>query len=157
MDTIGYVSLEYANTYVSTHFLSTDSLREAWEKLTDEDKKAALMRSYSALELLYFIGRKSDVNQTSAFPRFPSTNVPEAVMQAQVENAVSMLDPSVKENASTYDVLWRYGVSSYSIGNLSEKSSNGSWGHSGTTASSELTSTKALDLLRPYVSGGYSI
>ena len=78
-DTIGYVTLEQANEYVATHYISTDNLRVGWEMLTDEDKAALLLRSFETIELLPFAGRKAVPGQENAFPRFPETEVPNQI------------------------------------------------------------------------------
>ena len=37
-DMIGYVTLEQANEYIATHYISTDNLRVTWEGLNNADK-----------------------------------------------------------------------------------------------------------------------
>ena len=84
--------------------------------------------------------------------------MPLAIKYAQIENAITMTDTSAQEDAAFYEKMWQYGVESYRIGNLSESSSNGSWGRSGSsTATRSITSTQALNLLQPYLMGGFSI
>lgn len=156
MANIGYVDLVYADEYVNLHFLSTDDLRFSWEALSDEDKEVLLRRSFEAIETLKFTGVKTCPGQLLAFPRFPDTEVPEAIKAAQVENAVSLSDTSVTEDAVFYEKLWQFGVESYSIGNLSEKTSSGAWGR-GTTAANGVVSAKAARLLKPFLSGSYCI
>lgn len=152
-----YVDVKYADEYVSTHFLTTDSLRISWESLLDEDKEILLTRSFDAIECLPYVGCKSDPKQTTAFPRCPSDEVPEAVKNAQVENAVSLADSSTSEDQAFYEKLWQFGVESYSIGNLSEKTSSGAWGRSTGSATSGIVSARATQLLQPYLRGGYQI
>lgn len=156
MANIGYVDLAYADNYVETHFLSTDELRETWEDLDDADKEVLLRRSFESLESLPFSGRKFDPDQPNAFPRYPCEEVPEAVKSAQVENAVALSDSAASEDAAFYEKLWQYGVESYSIGNLSERTSQGTWGRNATTTSG-LMSAKATQMLQPFVSGGYCV
>ena len=151
-----YVDVAYADAYVTTHFLSTDNLRLNWETLSDDDKEVLLQRSFEAIESLPFSGRKSDPSQPNAFPRCPYTEVPSAVKNAQVENAVSLSDSSISEDAAFYEKLWQFGVESYSIGNLSEKTSSGAWGR-GSTAAHGIVSARAANLLQPYLSGGFKI
>lgn len=152
MANIGYVDLEYANEYVSLHFLSEDDLRVSWESLYDTDKEVLLRQSLEAIETLRFTGAKSSPEQKLAFPRFPSNEVPELVKMAQVENAIALSDSTTTEESSFYERLYRFGVSSYSIGNLSE--SLGSGMVDGLDA---VVSSRALRLLKPLLSGGYSI
>ena len=89
MDLIGYVTLQEANEYVSTHYMSTDELRVGWEALSDEDRSALLTRSFQVLELLPFAGRKFDPKQANAFPRWPRQEVPAAIKWAQNEHALA--------------------------------------------------------------------
>lgn len=156
MSDIGYVDVAYADTYISEHFLSTDSLRVSWEALTDSDKEILLRRSFESLEALPYVGHKYALDQTTAFPRCPYPEVPNAVKAAQVENAVSLSDTSVAEDAAFYEKLWQFGVESYSIGNLSEHTGSGAWGR-GSTTSYGIVSATAARLLQPYISGGYRI
>lgn len=156
MAIIGYVTLEEANQYVATHFITTDSLRVGWEALSDEDKTSLLNRSFLTIEALPFTGRKTDPSQPNAFPRCPVTEVPEAVKYAQIENAVSLSDPSSADEAAFYQRLWQYGVESYSIGNLSEKTSTGAWGR-GASGVQGIVSTRASSMLQPFLGGSYTI
>ena len=156
MADIGYVDVAYADTYIAEHFLSTNELRVKWEALQETDKEGLLRRSFEAIEGLPFTGHKTDFSQPNAFPRYPSTDVPEDVKAAQVENAVALSDSSVSEDAVFYERLWQFGVESYSIGNLSEKTSSGTWGR-GSTAANGVVSAKASRLLQPYISGSFRI
>ena len=154
MALIGYVTLEEANQYVSTHYTSVDELRTAWDSLSPEDRTALLTRSFQLIELLPFAGRKYDPAQSYAFPRWPSVEVPEAIKWAQIENALAKSSAVNEEDAKFYERLWMYGVESYSIGNLSERTSTGSYSVSGAQATG-ITSAVADRLLRPYLGGGY--
>lgn len=156
MDQIGYVTIAEADTYVEEHYLSTDPLRVLWEGLSESDKGALLRRSFQMLELLPFIGRKYECLQPNAFPRWPDETIPEGVKHAQIENALSNGDPDNAEEAAFYERLWKYGVQSYSIGNLSESISTGTYQRLGSASSGVLSST-ALKLLQPYLSGGYRL
>lgn len=156
MGTVGYVDVSYADLYVSTHFLSTDELRTNWEKLSPADKEVLLRRSFEAIESLPFTGRPASKDQQTAFPRWPTKEVPDNVKAAQVENAISLSDSSSVEDAAFYERLYQFGVESYSIGNLSEQVGSGSWG-SGSTAAHGIVSVKASRLLQPYIRGSYDI
>ena len=154
MDLIGYVTLQEADEYVRTHYISADELRAGWEALSSEDRSVLLTRSFQVLELLPFTGRKFDPKQPNAFPRWPSQDVPEAIKWAQIENAVSKSDTSNVEDEKYYERLWMYGVESYSIGNLSERTSTGSYSVGGAQKTG-IASAEANRLLRPYLGGGY--
>lgn len=153
MSVIGYVTLEDADEYVVTHFLSTDDLRISWESLTETDKEVLLRQSLDILESLPFTGRKTNVDQPYAFPRYPLTEIPENVKSSQIEIAVTMSDSSTSSDAAFYEKLWQYGIESYSIGNLSESSSSGTWGRE----IAKVVSPKASRLLQPFLTGGYNI
>lgn len=153
---MSYVDVAYADEYVATHFLSTDEQRLNWEALDNNDKEVLLQRSFESIECLPFVGRKTDPDQPNAFPRCPFEEVPEAVKHAQVENAVTLSDSSASEDAAFYEKLWQYGVESYSIGNLSERTSSGAWGRN-VAASSGVMSAKATNLLKPFLNGSYNI
>lgn len=154
MDLIGYVTLQEANEYVETHYLSTDDLRKSWLMLTDDDKTVLLTKSFQTIELLPFTGKKLKPDQSTAFPRWPCKDVPDAIKWAQIENAVAKGDASSEEDTKYYERLWTYGVESYSIGNLSERVGSGSYGLHGAQATG-VTSAIAERLLRPYLGGGY--
>ena len=154
MATIGYVDTTYADEYVAQHFLSTDEPRARWESLDEADKEVLLRRSFEALEALPWAGRKAKLDQPYAFPRIGYEEAPEAIMAAQVENAVSASDTSDSEEASLYEKMWRYGISSYTIGNLSETTGSGAWGGKSTNS---LISSKASRLVQPYLQGGYKM
>ena len=158
MAIIGYVTVAGASEYIQTRYASTDELREAWEAMDEADQAVYLQKSFDAINILPFRGRKYAVGQEAAFPRWPSPEVPKAIKYAQIENALTLTDTSAQEDAAFYEKMWQYGVESYRIGNLSESSSNGSWGRSGSsTAARSVASAQALNLLQPYLMGGFSI
>ena len=154
MSLIGYVTLEEANDYVASHYLATDDLRKGWDSLFDEEREILLTKSFQTIELLPFTGRKLSPNQSTVFPRWPHKDVPNAIKWAQIENALAKSDTSNEEDARHYERLWTYGVESYSIGNLSERTSSGTYSMRGAQATG-ITSAIAERLLRPYLGGGY--
>lgn len=153
---IGYVTLEEADLYVATHYVENAEERTYWEDLDDSDKQILLLTSFEALERLPFPGRKTFNSQDKMFPRYPATEVPKDIKYAQIENAISLANLTESEDAKQYEKLWNAGVSSYSIGNLSETIGNMSYGMSATTESN-ITSAKAKKLVIPYLSGGFTI
>lgn len=66
-----YVTLEEAQAYVSTFYMSTSAEFKAWtsETLSDDDKETALIASAQALNNLKYNGRKRVPGQKLAFPR----------------------------------------------------------------------------------------
>ena len=64
-----------------------------------------LRNSYRAIEMLTFRGRKTDKAQPSAFPRWPSTDVPDQIKEAQIANAIVLADESSQDDVEYYDRL----------------------------------------------------
>lgn len=141
----GYVTIAEADEYVSSRYSSTSDDRLRWEGLSDDDKAAFLMQSVDALDTLPYLYRKTDYAQPNAFPRRGEATVPVAVKNAQIENALKL---SAEEDESAYEKMALHGVKSYSIGNLSEQLSPGA-------TRSGIVSLKALQLLKPFMSGGF--
>lgn len=153
---IGYVTLEEANAYVTDHFMSSNATRVAWESLSDADKMVLLRNSYRAIEMLSFRGRKTDPTQPSAFPRWPSTDVPYQVKEAQIANAIILADDSSQDDVTYYDRLRTFGIKSYHIGNLSE-TLNSSAESSSASSYHGIYSQEAMRLLSPWLGGGFKI
>lgn len=153
---VGYVTLEEANEYVANHFVSSNMTRVAWESLSDADKMVLLRNSYRAIEMLTFRGRKTSSTQPSAFPRWPSMDVPQQIKEAQIANAISLADESTREDSEYYDKLRTFGVKSYSVGNLSETLNTPAEGSS-SSASQGIYSQEAFRLLSPWLVGGFKI
>ena len=154
-EVVGYVTLEEADEYVTGHFMSSNMTRVAWESLSDADKMVLLRNSYRAIEMLAFRGRKTSPTQPSAFPRWPLTDVPSSIKEAQVANAIVLADESTQDDVTYYDRLRTFGVKSYHIGNLSETlntpAENASASYQG------IYSQEALRLLSPWLGGGFKI
>ncbi len=153
---IGYVTLEEANQYVLEHYMSTEVLRVGWEALEDADKAALLRRSFMAIEMLPFTGHKAKCGQDMSFPRCPHSEVPLQIKFAQIEQALIGADSEATEEAKQYERMWQWGVSSYTIGNLSEHISTGTYG-AGALRTAGITSAVAARYLAPYMQGGYKI
>ena len=155
-EVIGYVTLEEANNYVINHFMDTNAVRVAWESLSDANKMVLLRNSYKAIEALPIRGRKACTIQPSAFPRYPSNEVPEQVKEAQIANAVILSNEESQEDAAYYDRLRTYGIKNYHIGNLSETLSTPA---ESSSASSYIGiySQEAMRLLSPWLKGGFKI
>lgn len=153
MDLIGYVTLAEANEYITTHYMSTEELRLGWEALADADRTVLLNRAFQSIELLPFRGRKLDATQQTAFPRWPVKEVPELVKYAQIEDALARSDSSLVADEMHYSRLRALGVSSYSVGSLSESLRE----PDNATGATQLSSTIAKKLLQPYLSGGYRL
>lgn len=152
---IGYVTLEEANEYVATHFLLSSKERVAWESLPSDDKAVLLRISAEAIDSIPYPGRKTSATQAGAFPRWPSSEVPQEIKNAQVENAIAATDEQESEYAALYQRMRAFGVQSYSIDDLSETIVTGS--SSGEYAIKGITSPKAQSLLAPFLGGAYRI
>ena len=154
-----YITIEEANEYVETHYVSTDPLRLSWESLEDSDKQVYLNVSSEAIDNLPWPGRKACPDQEHAFPRYPQMEMPPVIKFAAVENALSLGDEDAQQDAATYQKMWSYGISSYSIGTLSETMGTAGGNASAKTemASSGIISSKAQALLSRYMRGGYCI
>lgn len=159
MSVVGYVTVAEATEYIKARYASADKLRKTWEAMDEADQAVYLQKSFDAINLLPFRGRKYAPDQEAAFPRFPHPEVPTAVRSAQIENALALTDTDAAEDAAFYEKMWQYGVESYRIGNLSESSSKGSWGRAGSASSATtgVISAKSVSLLEPYLRGGFSI
>ena len=155
-EVVGYVTLEEADEYVTNHFMSSNATRVAWETLSDADKMVLLRNSYRAIEMLTFRGRKTSATQPSAFPRWPSTDVPTEIKDAQIANAIVLADESSQEDVAYYDKLKTYGVKSYSIGNLSE-TLNTSTENPNSSCYKGIYSQEAVRFLSPWLGGGFKI
>ena len=90
-------------------------------------------------------GRKTTDNQALAFPRYPDTEVPEAVKEACCEEALALLERGNNQRRK----LQQEGVQSFTLGNMSESYAAG--------AGRGLLSQEAKELLRPWLLGGVNI
>lgn len=147
--TNSYVTREEADTYIKTFYLSSDAVRVSWESLSPEDQEALLARSLLFIEMLPYVGFKSDPEQVLSFPRSGQKEVPEDVKRAQIIEAVSDFD----EDTVKYRSIRQNGIRSFTIGGLTEmffKSAK-----PGDALSNLSPTTKAI--LDKYMSGGYEI
>lgn len=110
---IGYITLEEANAYISSHFLKSDETRINWEALDDDDKCALLRQSLEDIENLTYYGYKTDQKQELSFPRNGSNTVPNDVNAAQIVGATERL--SSNDGYSAY----MSGISKESLGTAS--------------------------------------
>lgn len=146
-----YATVEEANAYIVSYYSSKDTLRVAWESLSDEDKQVMINRSERSIDQLPFTG--SPLNSDSLFPMHP--NPDRSISQvkiATIELAIRSLDEEYK---SRYD-LQQQGVKSYEIGDLKETfgTSQGSTSYSGIDS---YTYSIVFPYLKDYLGGGYNI
>lgn len=117
---MAYTTIEQADAYVSSYYSSTDSLREAWDDLDNEDKQVYLNVAERVIDQLPLKGLPLVVGK--AFPREPmSEQSLVAAAQAVAELAIQQLNQEGIERAS----LQSQGVKSYKIGDLSETFKDG--------------------------------
>ena len=135
-----YVTLEEANTYFASRLHA-----EAWTAAADVDKQKALKQATRAIDRQLLIGRKTNPEQELAFPRYPDTEVPEAVKEACCEEALAILESGNSQRRK----LQQEGVQSFSLGNMSETFAAG--------AGKGLLSQEAKELLRPWLLGAVNI
>ena len=136
----GYCTIEYANEYFSGRLHA-----ESWSEADDSTKEKALKQATRQIDRQPLRGRKSDREQTLAFPRYPDTEVPEAVKEACCEEALALLERGNSQRRK----LQQEGVQSFSLGNMSESYAAG--------AGKGLLSQEAKELLRPWLIGAVNI
>lgn len=118
--TNSYVTLEEADSLITDTKRAYHPLRVAWTALDSNEKSQLLSRSAKELDTLNFIGRKFNFTQKMAFPRIRSgatpfilshnplyvmhnedaSQIPEVVKQAQVENALALLQERIKKSSN---------------------------------------------------------
>lgn len=124
-----YVTLEEADSTITESKRAYHPLRVAWTVLDSNEKAQLLSRSAKEIDTLNFIGRKFNFTQKMAFPRIRSgstpfilshnplyvmhnedaSQIPDVVKQAQVENALALLQERIKK-ASNLTFLEAVGV-----------------------------------------------
>ena len=155
-----YSSVELADSYISAHYTSGSSERKRWEAFSDEDKTVYLNNAFTAIEALPFGGRKAVLGQETAFPRLPyqygktDGGAPQRVKLAEIELALWLSDEKKREASQKRAQLITDGVKSFSVGDLSESYGGASEGIQTLSAKS---CKKAMELLAPYLSGGFDL
>jgi hypothetical protein len=137
---LSYVSLAEANEYFSSRLHA-----DAWAEVSDADKGKALAMATREIDRQPLAGRKTTDNQALAFPRYPDSEVPEAVKEACCEIALALLERGNSQRRK----LQQEGVQSFSLGNMSESYAAG--------AGKGLLSQEAKELLKPWLLGAVNI
>jgi len=135
-----YCTIEYADEYFKNRLHA-----ESWSGADSETKEKALKQATRAIDWQLLIGRKTNPEQELAFPRYPDTEVPEAVKEACCEEALAILEIGNSQRRK----LQQEGVQSFSLGNMSETFAAG--------AGKGLLSQEAKELLRPWLLGAVNI
>lgn len=118
---------------------------ESWSGADSETKEKALRQATRSIDRMPLMGRKTDLHQPLAFPRYPDTEIPEAVKEACCEEALALLERGNSQRRK----LQQEGVQSFSLGNMSETFAAG--------AGKGLLSQEAKELLRPWLIGAVMI
>ena len=118
---------------------------ESWGQADDSTKEKALKQATRQIDRQPLRGRKSDREQTLAFPRYPDTEIPKEVQEACCEEALSLLERGNSQRRK----LQQEGIQSFTLGNMSETYTAG--------AGRDLLSQEAKELLRPWLLGGVFI
>ncbi len=135
-----YIDIEGADEYFEGR-LHTD----IWRETDNSTKEAALKQATRTIDRLLLKGRKATDTQELAFPRYPDTEVPEAVKEACCEVALALLERGNSQRRK----LQQEGVQSFSLGNMSETYTPG--------AGRGLLSQEAKELLGPWLLGSVNI
>lgn len=173
-----YATVEFADCYIESHYPNSNPLRVHFSVLTENEKEEYLRSAVQEIERLPFIGRKYLVSQKMQFPRMRNVSlhgisptyasmflgnlgineIPESVMQAQVENALGILANEISAvSDKQFMTLQSLGIIKNTKYNKREAGDLG-FGADITGANSKrcpLSSTKAYTLLREWLGGAY--
>lgn len=140
MAVTAYVTVEEAAAYFASRLHS-----EAWTSAVDADRQKALTMATRAIDRTPVKGVKASYDQANQFPRYPDTEIPQAVKDACCEEALALLERGDSQRRK----LQVEGVVSMNIGGLSETYAVGS--------GRGLLSQEAKELLRPWLLGAVNI
>ena len=135
-----YIDIDGADEYFAGRLHA-----ESWGQADNETKEKALKQATRSIDRMPLRGRKTDLHQPLAFPRYPDTEIPEAVKEACCEEALALLESGNSQRRK----LQQEGVQSFSLGNMSEAYAPG--------ARRGLLSQEAKELLRPWLIGAVMI
>jgi len=135
-----YIDIDGANEYFAGRLHA-----ESWSGADSETKEKALWQATRSIDRMPLRGRKTDLHQPLAFPRYPDTEIPEAVKEACCEEALAILESGNSQRRK----LQQEGVQSFTLGNMSETYIAG--------AGKGLLSQEAKELLRPWLIGAVMI
>jgi len=135
-----YIDIDGADEYFAGRLHA-----ESWGQADDSTKEKALKQATRQIDRQQLRGRKVNSGQALAFPRYPDTEVPEAVKGACCEEALTLLERGNSQRRK----LQQEGVQSFALGNMSETYTAG--------AGKGLLSQEAKELLRPWLIGAVNI
>jgi hypothetical protein len=142
----------YVTTAEADQYFATRLYADAWTGATELDKQKALETASRQIDRLPLKGRKTDTAQIMAFPRYPDTEVPQAVKDACCEQALFLLSLTEYErHRNKQHVL---GVVGGSVGDANEYAAESlvKANRAGTILCPE-----ARELLRPWLAGSVAI
>ncbi len=135
-----YIDIDGADEYFSGRLHA-----ESWGGADSETKEKSLKQATKAIDRQHLNGRKATDTQELAFPRYPDTEIPEAVKEACCEEALALLERGNSQRRK----LQQEGVQSFTLGNMSETYTAG--------AGKGILSQEAKELLRPWLIGAVNI
>jgi hypothetical protein len=135
-----YIDIDGADEYFAGRLHA-----ESWGQADDSTKEKALKQATKIIDRQPLKGRKATDEQELAFPRYPDTELPEAVKEACCEEALALLERGNSQRRK----LQQEGVQSFSLGNMSETFAAG--------AGKGLLSQEAKELLKPWLLGAVMI
>lgn len=135
-----YCTIEFADEYFSGRLHA-----ESWAGADDSTKEKALRQATKTIDRQPLRGRKATDEQELAFPRYPDTELPEAIKEACCEEALALLERGNSQRRK----LQQEGVQSFTLGNMSETYAAG--------AGKGLLSQEAKELLQPWLIGAVNI
>lgn len=154
-----YVTVVEADQYVAQFYVEDSPTSIRWTALNEPSKEIYLRQGFAQIERLPFLGTKLEDNQPAQFPRhlcnYGNVEIPIEVKYAQIEQALSLSDVERSSESSYRRNLQREGVSSFSIGKLSE-SYGGADVSVATSARSALT-IEALAWINNWIRGSFPI
>lgn len=135
-----YIGIEGANSYFAGRLHA-----ESWGQADESTKEKALRQATKAIDRQPLRGRKINPGQILAFPRYPDTEIPEAIKEACCEEALALLERGNSQRRK----LQQEGVQSFTLGSMSETFTPG--------AGKGLLSQEAKELLKPWLLGSVFI
>lgn len=160
-----YISAADCEIYLAAHYITTDAKYIAWLAVSSPNREILLRQAAKIIDRQPLQGYLAVVTQAMQFPRILYTEYQSNVLNnaAIIQDENWYIQPSVPLNVTyaqceialhlaqgTSDRadLQRQGVKSFSLGNLSES-------YSGTK--NPIGSHEAMELLAPFVGGGFRI
>jgi len=170
-----YITVAEADAYLAEHYVSTDARLTAWDALSDADKEIYLRNATRSIDSVKYSGRPKDREQALKFPRcysddtayyadpdypyvdwewyhgeYCQADVPDAVKDAQAEEALELASPS--RDTTLYNRRLD-GVKSRSIGHFSESYGNNYSGG----VKLNVRSTRAQQLMAAFIGGSFRV